>query len=72
MMWVEDQPILTLVGFFWIGYAYFKAWKRISGRTSWQTMEADFGPDSLRKLIGDDAKYFRGQGLIKLLMKLFG
>ena len=21
LMWVEDQPVLTLAGFFWIGYA---------------------------------------------------
>ena len=44
LMWVEDKPVLTLAGFFWIGYAYYKAWKRLIGRTSWQTMEIDFGP----------------------------
>ena len=72
LMWVEDQPVLTLAGFFWIGYAYYKAWKRLSGRTSWQTMETDFGPQSLDKVVADDSKYFRGKGLIELFLKLFG
>ena len=58
LMWVDDKPILTLAGFFWICYAYYKAWKRLTGRTSWQTMETDFGPQSLSSLIADDAKYF--------------
>ena len=53
-------------------YAVFKAWKRLSGRTSWQTMETDFGPQSLDKVIADDSKYFRGKGLIELFLKLFG
>ena len=72
LMWVEDQPVLTLAGFFWIGYAYYKAWKRLSGRTSWQTMETDFGPQSIGNLVADDTKYFRGKGLIELFLKLFG
>ncbi|XXK35994.1 hypothetical protein ACMAY8_07165 [Rhodobacteraceae bacterium nBUS_22] len=72
LMWVEDQPVLTLAGFFWIGYAYYKAWKRLTGRTSWQTMEADFGPQSVSNLVADDAKYFRGKGLVELFLKLFG
>ena len=72
LMWVEDEPVLTLAGFFWIGYAYYKAWKRLSGRTSWQSMEADFGPQSISNLVADDTKYFRGKGLIELFFKLFG
>ncbi len=72
LMWVEDKPILTLAGFFWIGYAYYKAWKRLIGRTSWQTMEIDFGPQSLNNLIEHDAKYFWGKKLIGLSLKLFG
>jgi len=71
-MWVEDKPVLTLAGFFWIGYAYYKAWKWLIGRTSWQTMEIDFGPQSLSNLIEDDAKYFWGKKLIGLFLKLFG
>ena len=72
LMWVEDKPVLTLAGFFWIGYAYYKAGKRLIGRTSWQTMETDFGPQSLNNLIEDDAKYFWGKKLIGLFLKLFG
>ncbi len=72
LMWVEDEPLLTLAGFFWISYAYYKAWKRLSGRTSWQSMEADFGPKSISNLVADDTKYFRGKGLIELFFKLFG
>jgi hypothetical protein len=71
-MWVDGKPILTLAGFFWIGYAYYKAWRRLTGRTSWQTMETDFGPQSLSNLIADDSKYFLGKRLIQLLLKLFG
>jgi hypothetical protein len=71
-MWVDDKPILTLAGFFWIYYAYYKAWKRLTGRTSWQTMETDFGPQSLSNLIADDAKYFLGKRLIQLFLKFFG
>ena len=51
LMWVDGKPILTLAGFFWIYYAYYKAWKRLTRRTSWQTMETDFGPQSLSNLI---------------------
>lgn len=72
LMWVEDEAVLTLAGFFWIGYAYYKAGKRLSGRTSWQSMEADFGPQSISNLVADDTKYFRGKGLIELFLKLFG
>ena len=72
LMWVDGKPILTLAGFFWIGYAYYKAWKRLTGRTSWQTMETDFGPQSLNNLISDDAKYFLGKRLIQLFLKFFG
>ena len=72
LMWVEDEPVLTLAGFFWIGYAYFKAWKRLSGRTSWQSMEANFGPQSMSNLVADDTKYVRGKGLFELFFKLFG
>ena len=72
LMWVEDKPVLTLAGFFWIGYAYYKAWKRLSGRTSWQTMETDFGPQSLSNLISDNAKYFWAKKLIRFFLKLFG
>jgi len=72
LMWVEDEPLLMLAGFFWIGYAYYKAWKRLSGRTSWQSMEADFGPQSISNLVADDTKYVRGKGLFELFFKLFG
>ena len=35
-------------------------------------MEADFGPQSVSNLVADDAKYFRGKGLVELFLKLFG
>ena len=72
VIWQDGKPVLALAYYFWIIFGAYKGWKWIAGRTNWDTMETQFGVESIEKLKNDDSGYFKGKGLILVMTKLFG